>query len=152
MKVIDKVLENSSNKSIQIKADLIQNYCPDCFNLANKCNENPRRYKRTKCIECWNSEVEEDKKNDKTELTFENLEKSPIKGIELANSSELNLLESLNNDDFIISDNGYITYENLPQFIKWCQDVYDLSTELKNKSKYVDFNRAKEHMKNGNMR
>jgi hypothetical protein len=145
VKAIDKALLKGRNDT---KEDIISDYCPNDipFNILKPPTYCICNYDDELCTKCWNREIEEDK----SELTFEQLEKSPIKRIELANSSELNLLESLNNDDFIISDNGYITYENLSQFIKWLQDVYDYTTELKRQSVYVDFYSAKEYMKNGN--
>lgn len=90
---------------------------------------------------------------DKSKLTFEQLEKSPIEGIELSNSSEKYLIEALKYNDFLISDNnGEITYNKIPELVAWLQNVYNYCSELKNNIvKYVDFNTAKKHMNNDNM-
>jgi len=90
-----------------------------------------------------------------TKPTFEQLSQSPIDGIELNSSVEdyfKNLLMHNGTIVYIkdVLKRESITYNNLPIFIKWLQNVYSLSTELKSKIEYIDFNTAKEHMNKGN--
>lgn len=161
MLAIDKAWEDNlqepKDDQWKSKEDLIDNCCPygeynlkikgfkDDGDLCEEYNEN--------CTKCWNSEIEEDveEEDNKSELTFDKIKESPINEMYFSDMTENNFIKSLKNDEYIINcEDGTLTYDDIPKTIKWLQDVYDYCTELKNKVEYVNFNIAKEHMKNGN--
>lgn len=108
-----------------------------------------------KCEKCWNSKIEEDESKDDNESTFNELYISPIKGIELNSNAEIYFKDLIKQGKTIIHiadrvSRESVTYNNIPSLIEWLQNVYNFSTELKNKVKYVGFETAKNHMKDGN--
>ena len=152
MKAIDKAWEDNLKESKEhqwkSKEEIIENLCPYDYRLKASPNCNDGEDNEI-CVKCWNREIEE-------ELTFDKLYNCPIEEISLNWRSEENFKEGLrqNKEDLICIDNeeiyGVFTYEKLPVIIKYLQDVYDYATELKkNIIEYVDFNTAKEWMKQG---
>ena len=156
-KAWEENLREPKDNQWESKEDLIENCCPygeynlkikgfkDDGDLCEEYSEN--------CTKCWNSEIEDDDKEITTtidnKLTFNKLEFSPISDINLDDANEDGLKESLKRNDYVICAHNSFDYNKIPVFIKWLQDVYDYCTELKNKVEYVNFNIAKEHMKNG---
>jgi len=86
--------------------------------------------------------------------TFRKLRTCPINtDIVINENHEDTFIKALKDNDIIvyIEENTDIYYDDIPEIIKWLQDVYDYSTELKNKVEFVDFNTAKEHMEKDNI-
>jgi hypothetical protein len=95
------------------------------------------------------------KEIDNKELTFEQLEKSPIKGIELDHNTEEKFKKCLNENKetlIYIEDIDVFTYENLPIIARYLLDTYDYCTKLKEKNnvEYKDWKTARLHMESGN--
>lgn len=87
-----------------------------------------------------------------SKLTFEQLRICPInKEIVINEYYEDTFIDALKKNDTIIyiRDGVEIFYDDIPQTIQWMQNVYDLSTKLKNKVEYVDWHTAKNHMEQG---
>ncbi|NRU52629.1 hypothetical protein [Clostridium beijerinckii] len=163
MKAIDKAwsenLQEPKCNQWESKEDLIENCCPygeyslkikgfeDDEQLCEHFNEN--------CTKCWDSGIQEDEKeentyNNKSELTFEKLKESPINEMYFSDITENNFIKNLKTNEYIINcEDGVLTYDDIHKTIKWLQEVYDYCTELKNKTEYVDFMTAKEHMRKG---
>jgi hypothetical protein len=160
MKAIEKVWEENLKKEkenqYKSKQEIIEDRCPYGFELDLKeptyCLED---YNKEVCTRCWNREMEEDSKEtlEKYKSTFEELRTSPINtDIVINENNENNFSKAVKDNDIIvyIENDTDIYYDDIPKIIKWLQDVYDYSTELKNRVEYVDFKTAKTHMKNDN--
>ena len=90
---------------------------------------------------------------DTNKISFKQLEKSPIDGVELDWNTEEKFKKCLNENKetlICIDDMNLFTYNNLPIIATYLLEVYDYCTMLKNKVEYVDFLKAKEHMLKGN--
>ena len=97
---------------------------------------------------------------DTNKISFKQLEKSPIDGVELDWNTEEKFKKCLNENKetlICIDDMNLFTYNNLPIIATYLLEVYDYCTMLKNKVEYVDFLKAKdvsmlvkEAWKNGN--
>jgi hypothetical protein len=87
----------------------------------------------------------------KNENKYSQLYFSPVSYIRLDGVNEEYFIKTLKENKPIIftSEQRQFTYDKIPQVIQWLQNVYDYATELKNKVEYVDFNTAKEYMRNG---
>lgn len=107
------------------------------------------------CTKCWTREIEEDvqEKNNinESELSFDKLKDCLVDELSLNELNEKEFKDLLTNNSSLIyirsGDN--FTYDNLPIISKYLMDVYNYTTELKNKIEYVDFNTAKKYMKQG---
>ena len=98
------------------------------------------------------------------EDVFNTLRQSPISGICLNNTDVEQLKKYLktNHEDGIIyfkqfnvnkDEEVSLQYDDIPKLIKWLEDVYDLTTNLKveieKEEKYTNFYLAREHMHKG---
>lgn len=141
------------------KEDIIDELCPhsDEYKLRLKghmdkdnnvrCEDFKDDGKR--CTRCWNTEIEENNEKEISISIDNKLEFSPISDINLDDANEDGLKESLKRNDYIVCAHNSFDYNKIPIFIKWLQEVYNYCTELKNKVEYVDFIKAKKHMKDG---
>lgn len=165
---IDKAWEDNLKLNIEdqwaSKQDIMENYCPNSIEIGlnlNEPKECPEGYDYEICNRCWNREVKKDKYEEdlhtldsiENKSTFERLEISPIKGIEIGYEDEEDLLIGLTKNQNPISMNFDFTdlkYDNIPELIAWLQSVYNYCTELKNTINFVDWQTARNHMEQGN--
>ena len=165
-------LAEDKEHQYETKEELLNDTCPKDFDILAE-NDNYCNYEGIEgdCTKCWNQEVIE-KEVEKIEdtidttideetvisddLTFEQLEKSPIGDIGLDPEDLCDLKDSIKRDINLLYIDEYaeIKYNDIPKLINWLQKVYDFSTKLKqdiiDEVKYVNFATAREHMTNGN--
>lgn len=154
MKAIDKAwqenLQEPKDHQWKSKEEIIENLCPYDYRLKSSPNCNDGEDNEI-CVKCWNREIEEDdtETHNKSESTFEALKICPTNiNICINECSEDTFIKAVKDNDIIvyIEENTDIYYDDIPKIINWLQDVYNCSTELKNKIEYVDWNTAKEYM------
>ena len=164
-------LAEDKEHQYETKEELISGTCPSDFDILAE-NDNYCNYEGIDgdCVKCWNQEViKTDANNEEIEdtideetvisddLTFKQLEKSPIEDIELdAGNLRAFIKESIKKDESLlyIDRTTEVKYNDIPKLIEWLQKVYDFSTKIKqdivDEVKYVDFATAREYMTNGN--
>ena len=135
------------------KQDIIENYCPNSCEIGLNLKEPtwcPEEYRKETCVECWNRKVSEvEKEYPNAESKFEQLRNCPVNtNIAINERNEETFIDAIKDNDIIvyIEENTDIYYDDIPNIIKWLQDVYDYATDIKSKVEYVDFNTAKEWM------
>lgn len=162
MKAIDIAWEDNlkeeKDDQYKNKQELIEDRCPNGFDINLKepkyCKED---YDEELCTKCWNRQIKDNEKEISTlidnKLTFKDLRICPTNtDIVINERCEDTFSKAVKDNDIIvyIENDTDIYYDDIPDIIKWLQEVYDYSTELKSKIQYVDFNTAKEHMDKGN--
>ena len=182
MKAIDKAWElnlaEETRDQYKTKEDLIEDLCPSEFGLEVEHERNCNCISGCNYIKCWNDVIIEEENQAEEKVTtsylpqytitnedrFNTLRQSPICGICLNNMDVEQLKHYLKDhckDGIVhikqgeIEEDERITlqYDDIPKLIKWLQDVYDLTTNLKaeidKEEKYTNFYLAREHMHKG---
>jgi hypothetical protein len=152
MKAIDKAITITPDET---REEIIKNCCP-YYDYYKTNLEAPMYckgdYDEGLCIKCWEREVEDyiQEYNDK-QLTFEQLEKSPIEGIELNYSDNDEFEKSaLRDGEVIYIEHRRLQNKDIPKLITWLKDVNYYCEQIKNQIKYVDWKTARNHMEQGN--
>ena len=153
-------LAEDKEHQYETKKELSDDMCPSEFSILVKSGCDSENINGD-CTRCWNQEViKTDADDEETvtsdDLTFEQLEKSPIGDIGLDPEDLCDLKDSIkrNINLLYIDEYAEIKHNDIPKLIDWLQKVYDFSTKLKQdiveEVKYVDFATAREYMTNGN--
>lgn len=166
-----KAIEKAWNINLQLpkseqwdsKETIISETCPhnEDFNIRLKnhtykdgsvrCDDFGNEDSINKCTKCWQCEIEEEPINNKS--TFKELRTCPANtDIVINENREDTFAKAIKDNDIIvyIENDTDIYYNDIPEIIKWLQDVYDYATELKNKVEYTLWCNARTHMEQGN--
>ena len=138
--IISETCPHNEDFNIRLKDHTHKDGSVRCSDFGHEDNVN-------KCTRCWNCEIEEDEGIAKS--TFKELRTCPSNtDIVINENNEDTFAKAIKDNDIIvyIENDTDIYYDEIPEIIKWLQDVYDYATELKNRIEYVDFNTAKEYM------